>query len=137
MSIETLWDDLQEATITLPIDIIEKAIKGFNKKTADLNKNLRFELRINPYQTSSQIISHSLYLNAPDLGGYSMLVLATSYNISDVYPCTLTSYLGAEKEIISCDSDTNFEEELVKLLDSMKSIVSKLLAQCPPMDLPF
>lgn len=141
---ENFWREFQKADIELPKTILESQRNHFNDNIAQNTlicelSETQEEVSYNPWddlgivadeQNKPKRFVCSMYIIAPSLSNYRVLLFKVSYDIAKVYPCTISSiYTGdAEK---NCENSEDFKQQLKSVLQSepIGKLIGMLLAQ--------
>lgn len=143
---ENFWKIFKKAEIELPKTILEAQRNIFNENIPP--NTLICEIKetqedvTNPWENSigfllegqnqNKRISfvYSMYILAPSLKNYRVLLFKVSYDISKVYPCTISNIYTGEPEI-KCEDIEEFKANLKTILQSqpISELIGVLLAQ--------
>lgn len=143
---DNFWNEFKKAEIELPKTILEVQCKNFNDNIPP--NTLVCEIKetqedvTNPWEDSigflidgqnqnkCKSVVHSMYILAPSLNNYRVLLFKIAYDISKVYPCTISNIYTGEPEI-KCDNNEILKAKLKNILQSpsISDLVGVLLAQ--------
>lgn len=143
---ENFWKTFKKAEIELPKTILEAQRNIFNEiippNTLVCEIKETQEDITNPWdngiglliegQNQNKRISfiYSMYILAPSLKNYRVLLFKVTYDISKVYPCTISNIYSGESEI-KCENNEEFKKHLKDILQSpsISELIDVLLAQ--------
>lgn len=141
---ESYWNEFKKADIELPKTILEYQRNLFNENIpADTLvcelKEAQEETPANPWddlgfaiegRDSAKYNICSFYLLAPSLKNYRVLLFKVSYDISQVYPCNISSIYSGDADT-KCNTNEIFKENIKKILQSeaVNQLIGVLLAQ--------
>ena len=143
---DNFWNEFKKAEIELPKTILEVQRNNFNDKIPP--NTLVCEIKetqediTNPWdngiglliegQNQNKRISfvYSMYILAPSLNNYRVLLFKIAYDISKVYPCTISNIYTGELEI-KCEDNVILKAKLKNILQSpsISDLIGVLLAQ--------
>lgn len=142
---DNFWNGFKKAEIELPKTILEAQRNNFNENiptdtlVCDIKESQ--EDISNPWddfgilnegqnQNKPKSLVCSMYILAPSLKNYRVLLFKVAYDISKVYPCTISSIYTGDSEII-CENSEDFKAKLKNILQSpsISELIGVLLAQ--------
>lgn len=143
---DNFWNEFKKAEIELPKTILEAQRNNFNENippntlvceiketqedvTNPWEDTIGF-LIDGPNQIKRKSVVYSMYILAPSLNNYRVLLFKVAYDISKVYPCTISNIYTGEPEI-KCEDNGILKEKLKNILQSpsISDLVGVLLAQ--------
>lgn len=139
---DNVFKGIEKEEIKLPLDILGEYEQQF---TQAFGQKLNFQIinreedekdkwsKLEPFvviqEPSEQKFVSRVYIVAPSLNNYRMLILKISYLRSKVYPCVF--YDAFEEKSITCNKPDDLDIELKKLFlsEKFKKPIRMLLTQ--------
>lgn len=141
---DNFWNAFQKANIELPKTILESQRDLFNQTIPENTlicelSEAQEEVSNNPWddlgivtdeQNKPKRLVCSMYIIAPALRHYRVLLFKVSYEIAKVYPCTIYSIYSGDVEK-DCGNSQEFKLQLKNVLQSetISKLIGVLLAQ--------